>query len=260
MLALETIVYESADRVATIRLNRPQVRNAFNATLRRELRMAVDHANADPDIRAVVLTGVGHSFSAGADLTERLPADFLVQQQIDTEFKPLLTAIAAAPKPYISAVQGAAAGIGCALAMMCDLSVMAADAYYLQAFVNIGLIPDGGASWHLLHQLGRRRAYELIVGGEKISAARCLELGLVNRIAASERVVQEAIEWAAQLASKAPLALRYAKEVLAVAQQMSLADTISYEAKLQNLTVRSRDFAEGRQAFLEKRSPRYTGE
>jgi 2-(1,2-epoxy-1,2-dihydrophenyl)acetyl-CoA isomerase len=260
MLTLETVLYESANRVATIRLNRPEVRNAFDAAMRRDLRIAIDHTTTDPEIRVVVLTGAGPSFCAGADLSESLPTDVLVQQQIDDEYKPILTAITASAKTYISAVAGAAAGIGCALAMACDLTVMATDAYYLQAFVNIGLIPDGDMSWHLLHQLGRKRAYEFIVSGEKIPAARCLELGLVNRTVPTDRMLQDAIEWATQLASKPPLALRYAKEALVAAHQRDLPDSISYEAKLQKLTMRSQDFAEGRRAFLEKRKPRLTSQ
>jgi 2-(1,2-epoxy-1,2-dihydrophenyl)acetyl-CoA isomerase len=256
---LETVVYESANRVAIVRLNRPQVRNAFNAALRSDLRAAIERANSDPDVRAVVLTGAGQSFCAGADLTEEFPADFLVQQQLDEEYKPLLMAITDSPKPFVSAINGAAAGIGCAVAMACDLTVMAEDAYYLQAFVGIGLIPDGGISWHLLHQLGRKRAFEFIVGGQKVSAQRCQELGLVNRIAPPERVLPEAIQWALELGSKAPLAVRYAKQALRATHELNLPDSISYEAKLQNLTVRSHDFAEGRRAFLEKRPPRFTG-
>jgi 2-(1,2-epoxy-1,2-dihydrophenyl)acetyl-CoA isomerase len=260
MVSVETVLYDAADWIATIHLNRPQVHNALDAAIRRDLHVAIHHANADPAIRLVVLTGAGQSFCAGADLTEKLPADFLVQQQIDDEYKPILTAITESPKLYISAVNGAAAGIGCALAMACDLTVMATDAYYLQAFINIGLIPDGGMSWHLLHQLGRKRAFEFIVSGKKMPAAICLELGLVNRTASADRVLQEATQWAKELASKAPLALRYAKQALGAAQLRGLAESISYEATLQNLTVRSRDFDEGRRSFLEKRAPRFTGQ
>src|SRR5260370_23066975 len=194
MVTLKTVLYESANRMATVSLNRPQVRNALDAAMRRDLRAAIDRANSDPDIRAVVLTGAGQSFCAGADLTEQLPTNFLAQQQIDDEYKPILTAITNSPKPYISAVNGAAAGIGCAVAMACDLTVMAADAYYMQAFVGIGLIPDGGMSWHLLHQLGRKRAFELIVTGEKVPAQRCQGLGLINRTTAADRGMQEAMQ------------------------------------------------------------------
>ncbi len=253
-----TLNYTISNRVATIALNRPDAMNAFNAQLRREILVAVQAAVQDEEVRVVILTGVGRGFSAGADLRDgELPK--LVQQPLEDEYKPALLAISTAPKPFISAVNGAAAGIGSAFAMACDLCVMADDAYIYQAFAAIGLIPDGGATWHLVHQLGRKRAYELIVGGEKLAAARCVELGLANRVVAADRLMQEAQSWAEQLAAKAPLALRYSKDALNKAMQNNLADQISYEAYLQNICFVSEDTQEGVQAFLEKREAIFKG-
>ena len=253
-----TLNYTITNRVATIALNRPDAMNAFNARMRHEVYDAVETAAQDDAVRVVILTGVGRGFSAGADLRDgEMPK--LVQQVLEDEYKPALLAIATAPKPFISAVNGAAAGIGSAFAMACDLCVMADDAYIYQAFAAIGLIPDGGATWHLLHQLGRKRAYELIVGGEKLAAQRCVELGLANRVVAADSLMQATQSWAEQLAAKAPLALRYSKDALNKAMQNNLADQISYEAYLQNVCVVSDDAQEGIQAFLEKREADFQG-
>ena len=136
---------------------------------------------------------------------------------------------------------------------------MAGNAYIYQAFMAIALVPDGGATWHLVRQLGRKRAFEVIMEGEKLSAARCLELGLANRVVPAERLLEETLAWARTIAKKAPLALRYSKEALNRAMQLDLADTISYEARLQNITFVSEDTREGVQAFFEKRPPVFTG-
>jgi len=240
-----------------LRLNRPEVLNTFDARLRSDLRAAAERANADAGVQAVVLSGEGRAFSAGADLAEGLPP--LVQRVLDEEYKPALLAIAGSPKPWIAAVNGAAAGIGASFAMACDLVVMAANAYFYQAFMAIGLVPDGGATFHLVRQLGPKRAFEMIVDGEKMGAERCVALGLANRVVPDDEVVAEALRWASSLARKAPLALRYSKEALREAQARDLAEMISYEAKLQNLTLMSEDAREGVTAFLEKRPPVFRG-
>jgi len=257
MSDFETVRYAVDQGVALITLNRPAVMNAFNGQMRRELLAAVRRAIDDAGVRVAVLTGEGRGFSAGADLADGVPP--LVQQQIDEEYKQVLMAISEAPKPFISAVNGAAAGIGSSFAMACDLTVMAENAYIYQAFMAIALVPDGGATWHLVRQLGRKRAFEVIVEGEKMSAARCLELGLANRVVPAERLLEETLAWARAIAKKAPLALRYSKQALNRAMQLDLADTISYEAKLQNITFISEDAREGVQAFFEKRPPVFTG-
>jgi 2-(1,2-epoxy-1,2-dihydrophenyl)acetyl-CoA isomerase len=136
---------------------------------------------------------------------------------------------------------------------------MADNAFIYQAFSAIGLVPDGGATWHLARTLGRKRAYEVIVTGEKIRAEKCLEWGLCNRVVPADDLVEEAVKWAQEIAGRAPLSLRYAKQALNAAMEDTVGDTISGEAKLQHICINSEDAAEGTSAFLQKRAPEWQG-
>jgi 2-(1,2-epoxy-1,2-dihydrophenyl)acetyl-CoA isomerase len=258
-VTFETVSLEHHDSVALVSLNRPEALNSFNATQRADLLAAVREVNADEGVRVAVLTGSGRAFSAGADLQETPENGGSVETQLNEEYKPILMAISEAPKPWISAVNGACAGIGSSFAMACDLSVMAENAYIYQAFTAISLVPDGGATWHLVRTLGPKRAYEVIVSGEKISAQKCLDWGLCNRVVPADDLVPHALAWAAEVAAKAPLALRYAKQALNGAIENSLGETISAEARLQAICVQSEDAKEGVHAFLEKRPPVWQG-
>ena len=257
----ETVLVERHDSVAVVSLNRPDKLNSFDSVLRRELLLAVREVNEDDSVRVVILTGAGRAFSAGADLAD-MPEDktnFRVEDQLNGEYKPALMEIHEAPKPWISAVNGACAGIGSALGMVCDLTVMAEDAYIYQAFAAISLVPDGGATWHLVRTLGRKRAYEVIVTGEKIRADKCLQWGLCNRVVPADKLLEETLAWANEIAAKAPLSLRYAKQALNTAVENSVSDTISAEAKLQHTCITSEDAQEGVVAFMQKRAPVWKG-
>lgn len=261
MTDFESLKIERDGAVALVSLNRPDSLNAFNAALRRDLLGAVRRVNDDDTVRAVVLTGEGRAFSAGADLTE-MPAGgkvFRVEDQLNHEYRPSLMEIHEAPKPWISAINGACAGIGSALGMVCDLSVMAENAYLYQAFAALGLVPDGGATWHLARTLGRKRAYEVIVTGEKIPAQKCLDWGLCNRVVPAEKLLEETMGWARELAEKAPLSLRYAKQALNAAMEDPVDAVIGVEARLQHVCINSEDAMEGAAAFLEKRAPTWKG-
>jgi 2-(1,2-epoxy-1,2-dihydrophenyl)acetyl-CoA isomerase len=250
---------EREGNIAIIRFARPESLNAIESSIRSEFLVLANEVNQDRDIRVVILSGVGRAFCAGADLTEKRPAGESVQDGLIQHYKPMLMAITEAPKPWISAVNGAAAGIGSAFAMACDLTLMADDAYLYQAFTAIGLIPDGGATWHLARTVGRKKAYELIAFGEKLKATDCLQLGLCNRIVAPETLMDECIAMAQLLADKAPLSLRYAKEAVNGAMNEDLAATIDIEARLQEICANSDDAKEGGLAFLQKRPAVFTG-
>ena len=257
----ETVLVERQGPVAIVTMNRPDSLNAFDFGLRRDLLRAVREVNEDDSVRVVVLTGAGRGFGAGADLTDLTGGDphMRVEDYLNAQFKPMLMGITEAPKPWISAVNGPAAGVSSAFAMACDLTVMADDAYIYQAFSAISLIPDGGATWHLVRTLGRKRAYEVIVTGEKISAQKCLDWGLCNRVVPADELLPQTLAWAEELSGKAPLSLRYAKQALNGAIEDSVGDTISKEAKLQHICITSADAEEGVIAFMEKRAPRWQG-
>ncbi|MFT4613862.1 MAG: 2-(1,2-epoxy-1,2-dihydrophenyl)acetyl-CoA isomerase [Bacteroidia bacterium] len=250
--------------VAVVSMNRPDALNAFNASLRAEMLPAVREVNEDDSIRVVILTGAGRAFSAGADLTE-MPAgdstggEFHVEDQLNGEFKPPLMEIQEAPKPWISAINGPCAGIGSAFGMVCDLTVMADNAFIYQAFAAIGLVPDGGATWHLVRTLGRKRAYEVIATGEKVSAQKCLDWGLCNRVVPADTLLEETLAWATEIAQRAPLSMRYAKQAVNFALEQNVGDTISTEAKLQHICINSEDATEGAVAFMQKRAPVWKG-
>jgi 2-(1,2-epoxy-1,2-dihydrophenyl)acetyl-CoA isomerase len=259
MRSYRTVGYEVTEGVATVTLNRPEAMNSFNAELRADLAAALQAAADDAHVRVVVLAANGRVFSAGADLKAGFPDGPTVLHQLREEYKPGLMTITEMDKPVISVVQGSAAGIGLSYALAADLVVMGESAFLLAPFSNIGLIPDGGANWLLPQALGYRLAFQLAIENERLPAARCLELGLVNRVVADERVREEAQAWAASLAQRAPLALGLTKRAMRSASQMSFSDAIDYEAELQARCIDSDDCREGVTAFLEKRRAIFKG-
>lgn len=254
-----TVRYETPDEaVALITLDRPQQLNAFNKQMRGDLTDAVCRASADAAVRAVVITGEGRGFSAGADVTDAAMGR-IVEDVLNTEYAAFLSVIQTMEKPVIAAVNGPAAGIGMSLALTCDLRVIAADAYLMSAFANIGLVPDGGLSWLLTQEVGYARAYQLAIEAEKISPERCLELGLVNRVAEAGGAGAEALAWARSLSARAPLALAATKRAFRAAAQDGLRNAHAYEAMLQNRLLASEDCREGVAALLQKRKPAFKG-
>jgi len=252
--------YQVEAGVAVITLQRPEAMNAFDAALRSQLLAQVQRAEIDGDVRIVVLAGGPKAFSVGADLKEPYnPPYEKVEGLIIEEYKPLLDAIAGSTKPYVAAVQGAAAGIGMSLALNCDLMLMAEDAYLYAAFAPVGLVPDGGASWHLVRAVGYKRAYQIIIEGRKIPAEECLALGLANQVIKSEGFFSTVLMYAKGLAERAPLALSFSKKLARSAMCSTLDSCIREEAALQNITIESRDTREAVQAFFQKRAPLFEG-
>ena len=212
--------YEVADAVAVIALNRPDNMNAFTADLRADLAEALHDVTNDNSVRAVVLTGEGRCFSAGADLKESLGGR-PVSEQLREEYRPVFAAIAELSVPVIAAIPGSAAGIGMSLALHCDLVIMADDAFLLSPFSTISLVPDGGLNWALVRHLGYKRAFQLSVEAERIDAARCVQLGLANRTAPADELQSTALEWARDLSQRAPLALAATKKVMRFAMDVA---------------------------------------
>ena len=253
----EIVRYERHDAVAVITLFRPDSMNAFDTDLREALARAFDRARDDEAVHVIVFTGEGRCFSAGADLKAGIDRD--VTEILQTEYRPIQEAIAQIPKPVIAAVPGSAAGIGMSMALQCDLMIMADNAFLLSPFTTISLVPDGGLSWLLVRQLGYRRAFQLSVESERISAERCVELGLANKAVPAERLMDAALEWADVLSKRAPLSLAATKKAMRFAMDQDWAATYDVEAELQGELLGTDDNKEGISAFFEKRPPDFKG-
>jgi len=244
-----TLVQEGA--VGLLELARPTALNALSRELRRELREALDRLAADESVRAVVLSGQGRAFCAGADLKEAGSGD--VEREILGEYQPCFSAIAAMDKPVIAAVAGSASGVGLSLALHCDLLLMAEDAFLGLAFGRIGLVPDGGASWLLVRQLGYRRAFALAAESGRITAPEALALGLANRVVPAPRLMAEAREWAARLAGLSPLAVAGTKRLMRLAAEAGFDEVFRQEAAWQARCAGTGYFRERLEEFRQKR-------
>jgi 2-(1,2-epoxy-1,2-dihydrophenyl)acetyl-CoA isomerase len=252
------------DGVATIELNRPQALNAWNRQFGRDLLAALGQANEDDAARAVLITGAGRAFSSGADLkdfgVEMTPEGQPDVYKVLTErYHPIMHAIRELPLPVVACVNGPAAGIGCSLALCCDLVIAAQSSYFLLAFVNIGLVPDGGSSLFVPTRVGMARAAEMAMLGERIPAAQALEWGLINRVAPDEQLAAEAGALASRLAAGPTGSYAGSKRLLNSWLYARMDEQLELEARLQQEMVGSDDFVEGATAFVEKRPARFSG-
>lgn len=253
------VQYDVDGAVARIALNRAEALNSFDAALRRELTSSLQRAATDTAVHAVVLTGAGRAFSAGADLKAGMKDGQDTRRQILEEYAPAINAIAEMPKPVIAAVEGFVAGIACAHVLVCDLVVMAEDARFILPFANIALVPDGGLTWLLERRIGHRLAFEFAADADGVTAMRCRELGLANRVVPKGDAVGAAMEWAGRLSLRSPLALGLTKQLLRESPALSLAQAQEREAAAQSECIDSADFREGVAAFFAKRPPKFTG-
>jgi 2-(1,2-epoxy-1,2-dihydrophenyl)acetyl-CoA isomerase len=261
---LETVELNVTERVAWIVLNRPEALNAWTTTLGADIRTALEHAAEDPEIRAIVLTGAGRAFSSGADLKagHALNAEGKpdVRTPLREVYNPLINLVRTIPKPVIAAVNGPAVGIGCSLALACDLIVAAESAYFLLAFVNIGLGLDGGASQTLPARVGHARAFEIAYLGERIGAAQALEWGLVNRVVPDGELRSAVDGFAAKLAAGPPGSYAAIKRTINDRLYDGFEQLLELEAEVQQQRASSPDFVEGVLSFMQKRPPQFTGE
>jgi len=261
----ETVNVRLTDGAATIELNRPAALNAWNAQLGADLLAALRHAAEDEAVRAVVVTGAGRAFSSGADLKDISGGDATsegrpdVYKTLTERYHPIMHAIREIPKPVIAAVNGPAVGIGCSLALCCDLIVAAESAYFLLAFVNIGLVPDGGSSLFLPTRLGMARTTELSMLGERLGAAKALEWGLINRVVADVDLPEETAALAARLAAGPTRSYAGTKRQLNNWLYSRIDEQLELEAQIQQEMAGSEDFLEGAMAFVQKRPARFSG-
>jgi 2-(1,2-epoxy-1,2-dihydrophenyl)acetyl-CoA isomerase len=261
----QTVTVSVHDAVATVELNRPQTLNAWNPTFGRELHAALQALAEDDPVRAVVIVGAGRGFSSGADLKDVSGGSLTpsgrpdVHRTLSEVYHPIMHTIRDMPKPVVAAVNGPAVGIGCSLALCCDLILAARSAYFLLAFVNIGLVPDGGSSLFVPARIGLARANEMMLLGERIAAAQALAWGLVNRVVADEHLRAEATALAARLAVGPTRSYVGTKRLLNARVYASMATQLELEAQLQGEMVESEDFLEGAMAFVEKRPARFSG-
>jgi 2-(1,2-epoxy-1,2-dihydrophenyl)acetyl-CoA isomerase len=256
-----------ADELATIALSDPATMNAAGVDMVRELADAFGRvAKGENGARAVVLTGEGRGFCSGANLSGGGPAARPpgsdgkpdAGSALKSDYNPFITLLRDFPMPIVTAVNGAAAGVGCSLALMGDIVVAAESAYFMQAFRRIGLVPDGGSTYLLPRLIGRARAMEMTLLGERVPAAKALEWGLINRVVADAELLTEAGKIALELA-RGPRSLGLIRKLMWESLDHGFADQLALEADTQTIAGKSDDFAEGVKAFLEKRPAKFTG-
>ena len=264
----DSVLYESRGAVALVTLNRPQALNSFTRPMHHQLWAALDKVEADKSIRALVITGAGRGFCAGADLAEFdfEPGPDLVKRAdpgpvIEQAFNPTVRKLQALRVPTIAAVNGVAAGAGASLAMTCDLAVAASNASFIQAFSKIGLVPDAGGSWFLIKKLGLARAMGAAMLGDKVSAKDAKEWGMIWDVAPEGAdCVEAALKLAQRLATMPTAALVATRKLLRAAASNELDRQLDLERETQSALGRTYDYIEGVTAFREKRPANFKGE
>lgn len=260
----DVVLWEQTDGVARVTLNRPDSLNAWTDELGRALGDALTRRAADPSVRAVLVTGAGRGFSSGADLRAGFdphPDDGRpdVRKELRDVYHPLIAGVRRLEKPVVAAVNGPAVGIGCSLALACDLILAAESAYFMLAFVNIGLMPDGGSTLFIPARVGAARASEMALIGERVPADRALEWGLVNAVHPDDRLMDEAAALAGRLAAGPTRSYAGSKRALNRMLYPDLEGQLDLEAEIQHDLARTDDFLEGVSAFVEKRPATFKG-
>ncbi|MGH3110366.1 MAG: enoyl-CoA hydratase-related protein [Gaiellaceae bacterium] len=245
--------------VLTITLNRPEVFNAFNRALHAALAEALEEA-ADPDVRAVVITGAGRGFCSGQDLKEfsDLPEGG-IRAALEETYHPNIRAIRGLEKPVLAAINGPAAGAGLSLAAACDVRIASDAASFVPGFIGIGLVPDSGGSWFLHRLLGFARAFAWMVSNRRLSAEEALGWGLVSEVVPAEGFEARVADLAAWYAALPTRGVAMTKQLFEHAYDAALEEQLELEAALQQAATGTEDFAEGVQAFLDKRQPEFRG-
>jgi 2-(1,2-epoxy-1,2-dihydrophenyl)acetyl-CoA isomerase len=262
-VAYETIVWEQSGGIGRLTLNRPESLNAWTPQLGIELRTIIERDAADESVRAVLITGAGRGFSSGADLKAGFePAEDgmpNIHKELHEVYHPAILGVRRLEKPVLAAVNGPAVGIGCSLALACDLVMASESSYFGLAFVNIGLMPDGGSTAFVPPAVGRARAFQMAMLGERIPAHQALEWGLVNWVHPDDRLIEEADALVGRLAAGPTRSYAASKRALNRFIYGDLGAQLELEAELQHALGRTHDFLEGAAAFVEKRPPAFTG-
>lgn len=262
-MSYQTIVFEQADGIARLTLNRPERLNSFNTTMHAEVRDALSALERDCAARVLILTGAGRGFCAGQDLSDRVVAPGGAAPDlgasIEQGYKPLILTLRRLALPVIAAVNGVAAGAGANIALACDLVVAARSARFIQAFSKIGLVPDSGGTWILPRLVGHARAMGLTLLGENLPAEQAAHWGLIWRCVEDDRLATEVDALAGQLASAPTRGLARTKQALLEGWSRTLEQQLDIERDYQQELGRTADYAEGVAAFMEKRAPRFSG-
>lgn len=259
-MTFKFIIYEKAERVATITLNRPEALNVFSGEVIDEVILALEDAKNDESTRVVVLTGAGQkAFSAGMDIKTMIGMNALKARDLSLMGEKLCLELENLEKPVIAAINGYALGGGLEVAMACDLRIASENARMGQPEINFGLIPGWGGTQRLTRLIGRTKAKELVLTGKMVDAKTAEQLGLVNAVAPSDRLMETVREFALELASKAPVAMKVAKALINKGADISLDSALALEREGFGVVASTEDLQEGVKAFTEKRKPVFKG-
>ncbi|HKN95438.1 MAG TPA: enoyl-CoA hydratase-related protein [Thermoleophilaceae bacterium] len=263
-MSYETVIWEQSGGAGRLTLNRPETLNAWTEQLGHELKQVLEQEAADPGVRAVLVTGAGRGFSSGADLKagfDPSPDDGRpdVRKELRDVYHPIITGVRELEKPVVAAVHGPAVGIGASLAFACDLVLAAESAYFGLAFVNIGLMPDGGSTLFVPAAVGKARAFQMALLGERVPAGQALEWGLINQVHPDEKLMDEATALVEKMAAGPTRSYASSKKALNNMLFPNMQEQLDLEADLQHQLARTDDFMEGAVAFVEKRQANFAG-
>jgi 2-(1,2-epoxy-1,2-dihydrophenyl)acetyl-CoA isomerase len=260
MTGFQTLLYNITDGVCTITLNRPDVYNAFNEQMKKDVNDALKEAEKDPAVRCLVIRGAGDkAFCSGQDLKEHSGSKRSLKDSLEKSYNPMIRKIRTMEKPVIGMLNGVAAGAGCSLALACDMRIMSSKAKLIEVFIRIGLVPDSGSHWFLTRLVGMAKAFEYATTGRDIAAEEAERVGLVNKVVSPEKLEEETMALAKQFAQAPTKAIGLIKRTLNKSLSSNLDTILDYEACIQQIASETEDHKEGVKAFLEKRQANFTG-